>query len=733
MTVTARQTTADERAAGIVERLSLDEKIQLVTGRVGWPVDENGELLHPQRDPQPAHVIPPPGAIGSDGFVPGIARLGIPALQLCGAGVGVTNLQQQRADGAATVYPSAIAQTASWDPAVTGAFGAALAREAACQGINVLLAGACNLAADPRCGRLFEYHGEDPVLAGIMVAAELKAGQDEGVVTSIKHFAANYQETGRFMVNSVIDERSLRQGELLVFELAIARSGVGAVMSSYNLLNGTYTSENRYLLTEVLKDEWGFPGWVMSDWGATHSTVPAALAGLDQEFPMNEFFGDALKAAVERGEAPAERLDDMCHRILRTMVAVGLMDNPPRLGPVDHEAGQTLARELVRRTTVLLTNNGILPLSAQDAPHIAVIGGHADLGVPTGGGSASMEPYGGDPLAPDRDWNARDMFRDPVWVAAPPLAGIRRHNPNGTVRFVPGDDVAAAVAAARGADVVVLFATQYATEHFDLPDLALPDGQDELIEAVAAANPRVVVVLENGGPVLTPWADRVAAVVEAWYPGHGGDAIADILFGAVNPSAKLPITFPRSEADLPRPEIPRIPVKPGHTEPERFAPHQRWDWADWPFDVHYDEGLALGNKWYDSKGIEPAFCFGHGLSFTTFGYADPVVTVGAEGVRVSFAVTNTGERSGAEVAQVYAALPEGLGEPPRRLVGWARTELRPGESATLEVSIEPKLLAVWDVDRHAWSVPQGTFGFHVGASSRDLRLRTDAEIGDLRV
>ncbi|MEU6609523.1 glycoside hydrolase family 3 C-terminal domain-containing protein [Streptomyces shenzhenensis] len=478
-------------------------------------------------------VLPPPGALGSDGFVPGVPRLGIPDLQLIGAGLGVTNLQRVP-DRATTAFPSTLAQTASWDPAVSHAFGAALGAEARALGFNVLLAGAVNVAVEPRCGRLFEYRGEDPVLAGVMVAGELTGTQEQGVVASIKHFAANCQETGRFVVNSVLDECALRQGELLACEIGISRSGVGAVMTSYNKVNGACASENRYLLTEVLKQEWGFTGWVMSDWGATHSTVESALAGLDQEFFQHEHYGPALKDAVLRGAVPIDRLDDMVTRIVRTLNTVGLLGNPPTpAASIDPQRGADVAQAIAEQGIALLKNErALLPLDPNRVRSVAVIGGHADIAVPCGAGSATVSPQGGDPVRGDA--NPAHAFPTEVWVASSPLESLRTAAPHTEFRYASGDDPAAAAAPAAECDTAVVFAVQQASEHFDLPDLQLPADQAALIRTVAAANPDTVVVLETAGPVLTDWATEVPAVVEAWLPGQrGGQAIANVLLGHV--------------------------------------------------------------------------------------------------------------------------------------------------------------------------------------------------------
>ena len=336
----------DERADLVVKQMTLDEKIQLVHGSMAML----GRKI--------------PGALGGDGFVPGIPRLGIPDLNLIGAGVGVTNLGK-RAEGRATALPASLAETATWDPQLAYEFGAVIGRETRDQGFNVSLGGGNDIMREPRNGRNFEYHGEDPVLAGKIIGQELKAIQDQGVIADIKHYAINCQETDRIGVSSNLDKRSMRELDLLAFEIGIKDSGVGTVMCAYNRVNGVYSCENDYLLNQVLKKDWGFKGWVMSDWGATHSTVKAALAGLDQEFYENKYFSAPLKKAVDNGEVPMSRLDDMVHRILRTMFAFGVIDNPPVIKPIDAEAGAAVAQRVEEQGAVLLKNAANeLPLKA---------------------------------------------------------------------------------------------------------------------------------------------------------------------------------------------------------------------------------------------------------------------------------------------------------------------------------------------------------------------------------
>jgi len=688
----------DERADLLAKQMTLDEKIQLVHGSMA--------MFGPKI----------PGALGGDGFVPGISRLGIPDLNLIGAGVGVTNLGK-RAQGMATALPASLAETATWDPKVAYEFGTVIGRETRDQGFNVSLGGGNDIMREPRNGRNFEYHGEDPLLAGKIIGQELKAIQDQGVIADIKHYAVNCQETDRFGVSSNLDKRSLRELDLLAFEIGIRDSGVGTVMCAYNRVNSVYSCENDYLLNQVLKKDWGFKGWVMSDWGATHSTVEAALAGLDQEFYENKYFSAPLQKAVEAGEVPASRLDDMVHRILRTMFAFGVIDHPPVIKPIDAEAGAAVAQRVEERGAVLLKNvANILPLKAARLHSIAVIGSHADAGVLSGGGSAQVEPVGGNVVVPKEIPPGPDGFLA-VWVWDPssPLRAIRAKAPNAKLNYDDGTDPAAAANVARGSDVAIVFLHQHTHEGADLPNLSLPDNQDELVKQVAAANPHTVVVLENGDPVLMPWLDSVKAVLESWYPGQrGGEAIAHILFGDVNPSGKLPISFPRSEADLPHLTIPAPP--PSEQAPRsELAPNHVF------IDANYTEGLKVGYRWYDAENKEPLFPFGFGLSYTTFSYSHLKVASG-KSVEVSFTIKNTGRRAGSEVAQVYLGLPASAGEPPKRLVAWEKVQLAPGQSRTVTLSLEPQLMSIFNVEQDSWELLPGDYLISVGGSSRDTPL-----------
>jgi len=700
--------SADERADLLVRQMTLDEKIQLVHGGFGY--SPFGGF----------YWVKMPNSNGEDGYVPGIPRLGIPDLRLIGAGVGVTNLGL-RPDGQSTALPSSLAETATWDLSMASEFGTVIGKETRNHGFNISIGGGVDLARDPRNGRNFEYHGEDPILAGMIIGRELRANQDQGLVATIKHYAINDQESGRNFVSSNMDKRSMRETDLLAFEIGIKESGAGAVMCAYNRVNDVYSCENSYLLNDVLKNDWGFKGWVMSDWGATHSTVQAALAGLDQEFFENKYFAAALKTAVERGDVPGERLDYMVHRILRTMFACGAFDNPPVVKPLDVAADAGVAQRVEEAGAVLLKNaQGQLPLNATNLHSVAVIGSHADVGVLSGGGSAQVDPIGGNAVLPKsiRPGSPESLFV-PTWDPSSPLQAIRAKAPNAKVEYNAGTDFSGAAKLARACDVAIVFVNQWTSEGQDLPNLSLPDNQDQLVSHVAAANPRTIVVLETGDPVLMPWLDKVGAVLEAWYPGQrGGEAIANILFGEVNPSGKLPITFPESEAQLPRPVIQGPPPGNGY------------------FDVDYLEGLKVGYKWYEAEGKKPLFGFGFGLSYTSFAYSQleitPTTADGNKEVQVSFDLRNTGSKAGAEVAQVYLGFPPNISEPPKRLVGWAKVQLAPGQTQRVRVAVDPRAvshpLSFWNASTDKWDIASGDYTVYVGGSSEEIRLTAPLHI-----
>ena len=705
----------DERADLVIKELTLDEKIQFLHGP-GW----QAIMGRPESGPMTR-------AISKLGFIPGVPRLGIPDLQMTDcvegvSGIGITGRY-------ATALPSAEAMAAAWDPALSYEIGTMIGHEVRAMGFNMSLGSGINMIREPRDGRTFEYKGEDPLLAGTLAGQELKAEKTLHLITDLKHYAVNDQDAGRIVVNAIISKRAMRESDLLAFQIALHDSGAGAIMCSYNRINGTYACENPYTLG-VLKKDFGFKGFVVSDWGGTQSTVNAALAGLDIEMPGNDSFGEPLKKAVEDGQVPMERLNDMVHRILRTEFDAGIVDDPPQPESPNVMRGFEVAQTTEERGAVLLKNaDAVLPLDAGSIQSIAVIGGHADVGVMSGGGSSQVSPAGGNPVPPPPD-----LMKNPfesfmllqTYHRSAPLNGIGEKAPHALVKFDPGTDPAAAAALAKSSQVAIVFAVQHESEGMDLPNLSLPGNQDALIEAVAAANPHTIVVLETGGAVMMPWIDKVAGVVEAWYPGiRGSEAIANLLFGDVNPSGKLPLTFPRSEADLPHP-IHLAPPKPDADHP---VPHL----AGAPgmigmamgigpfFDVHYDEGLKVGYKWYDAEKKPVLFPFGFGLSYTTFAYSGLEVTPG-DTAAISFTVRNTGKRAGIETAEVYASLPDSTGEPPKRLVGWAKVELAPGESKLVSVPVSRERLSIFDEASDSWKLAPGKYVFHVGGSSRDLPL-----------
>ncbi|MBV8114468.1 MAG: glycoside hydrolase family 3 C-terminal domain-containing protein [Silvibacterium sp.] len=704
----------DKRADLVIAQMTLDEKIQLVHG-LGW-----------QSLFVPAASGPGVRSLGGAGFIPGVERLGIPDLQMSDAAVGVARGAQK--SRYSTALPSAVAEASSWDPRLAYEYGALIATELRDQGFGMSLGGGVNLTREPRNGRTFEYKGEDPILAGTLVGQEMKGEQDQHIIGDIKHYAVNDQENGRNFVNSILDKRSMRETDLLAFEIGIRDSGVGAVMCSYNKINGTYACENDYTLGEVLKKDWSFPGFVVSDWGGTHSTVKAAMAGLDIEMPGNNYFGDPLKKAIQSGQVPESRLNDMVHRILRTEFATGLIDNPVQPKVVDVTHGFDVAQRVEEHGAVLLKNSANqLPLNAANVKSIAVIGGHADVGVISGGGSGQVDPAGGNAVPPPggHSGDILSLLSEWVYHRSSPLKAIRKKAPGANVQFDPGTDPTAAAALAKSSDVAIVFVVQHESEDSDLPNLSLPNNQDALIQAVAAANPHTIVVLETGGAVTMPWIDQVSAVLESWYPGiRGGEAIANILFGDVNPSAKLPLTFPKSEADLPHPQETKQPAGPMQDVPGVPG----WKINPTPFDMHYDEGLKVGYKWYDAENKQPLFPFGFGLSYTTFSYSDLQAAPG-NAAEVTFRVTNTGSRAGDEIAQIYATLPASAGEPPRRLVGWQKVALGPGESKTVTVQVEPLFLSIFDTNQNRWQLLPGEYKLWVGSSSRDLPLSSTIQLG----
>jgi len=685
---------ADARAKALVAKMTVDEKFQMLHSYFGLGKD-GGPL--------------PEGAVGSAGFVPGVPRLGIPAQQSADAGVGVTNPGGIRKGDIATAMPSGPSTASTWNPQIAFAGGATMGREAWQQRFNILLAGSVNLQRDPRNGRNFEYAGEDPVLAGRLVGESIRGVQSQHVISTMKHFALNDMETSRNFHSAEIGEQAMRESDLLAFEIALDSGKPGSVMCSYNRINGTYGCEHDYLMNQVLKQEWKFPGFVMSDWGGVHSGSKAALAGLDQQsagevFDKAVYFDQPLRLAVAGGTVPQARLDDMVARILRTMFAHGNFDLPPQHVPIDVAAGFAAAQRTVEEGSVLLRNEGgLLPL-AKDVQRIVIIGGHADKGVIGGGGSSHVGFTA-------RGTNAVPGVLPTTWPGpvifhpSSPLEALRAERPDATIQYVDGRDVAAAARAAAAADVAIVFATQWSAESVDLPHMQLPDNQDALIAGVAKANPKTVVVLETNGPVELPWLQQVPAVMQAWYPGiRGGEAIAALLTGKVNPSGRLPVSWPVDASQLPRP----------HVNGLGFNPKNKPDDT-----IDYDiEGANVGYKWFAAKGLVPQFPFGHGLSYTQFQYDNLTYTAMGQRLVATVDIRNTGKVAGADVAQLYLKLPEGS-TTPIRLIGFQKVMLQPGESRRIRIEAEPKAMASFDTADKQWKIAEGRYELQLSRSASE--------------
>lgn len=699
--------TADIRARELEEQLTDEERFSLLVSVMGVLPS-----FIPERDPRI-----PEGAPMSAGYTPGVERLGVPALSMTDASLGIANPGFREGD-TATALPASLALGATFDPELARRSGRMLGLEARARGFNVLLAGGINLTRDPRNGRNFEYLSEDPLLTAVLGAASVEGIQSEGVISTVKHFSLNANETNRNWLDAIIDPDAHRESDLLAFELVLEWAQPGAVMTGYNKVNGDYAGGNRVLLQDVLRGAWGYRGWVMSDWGATPSWE-FALAGLDQESGAQidvllwgaEAF-DELPAALADGRLPRERLTEMVRRILRSMDAVGI-DAWQGATEVDPAAHDAIALETARRGIVLLKNEGALPLAA-GATRVAVIGGSAQLGVPTGTGSSAVTPAGGYAATvaiggPGFMGATRNLYLLP----SSPLEELGRLLPAAELEYDPGMSPAEAALLARRSDVAIVFGIRVEGEGYDIPDLALPWGQDAVIEAVAAVNPNTIVVLETGNPTSMPWRERVKAIVQAWYPGQaGGRAIAEVLTGAVNPSGHLPLTFPESLEQTPRPELPGLGTPFGT-----------------PTTIEYSEGAEVGYRWFAQTGETPLYAFGHGLSYTTFEYGDLVVE-GGETVTATFTLTNSGDRAGADVAQLY--LVDAPGESRLRLLGFERVELEPGESRQLTIVAEPRLFARYDGAAGRWHVAGGTYRVALARAADDLVEPTDVELDERR-
>jgi beta-glucosidase len=794
-----------KRVQQVVARMTLDEKIAMVHGA---------------------------GGSAYTGYIPGDTRLCIPALKMQDGPVGVRMNDT-------TQLPSAANLAASFDPAMAKQYGAVIGAEDKAKGVDVDLGPTVNIVRDPRWGRAFESYSEDPYLTGQIGAADINGIQSKGVMAQVKHYAVYNQETYRNTPadDVIIDDRAVREIYTSAFGTIVKKSNPSSAMCSYSTINGVYACENAYL-NGILKDEFGFQGFITSDWGATHSTVASANAGMDMQMPDASYFGTALKQAVQNGQVPLARVNDMVSRILREEFRFGLFEHPSPDTPDAKAATRahiTTARDAAESGAVLLKNSGnVLPINTHKVKSIAVIGDGASKDTMThGGGSAVVNGTGtvtplqgiraraqstatvryaqgnlgsngyptvdtsaltppsgsghglqaqfyanttlsGDPVATRTDptvafnWTGAPAVGVPAtnfsakWTGTltPPTTGTytfgltsddgsrllidgkqvidnwrdqAANTETATVDLTagrpvsievdyyqaggdasvnlgwmqPGNDlITQAAKLAAKSDIAIVYANDFESEGSDLKNIDLPGDQNDLIAAVGAANPNTVVVLNTGSAVTMPWLDKVRGVVEAWYPGQqAGNAIAALLFGDVNFSGKLPVTFPTS-----------LDQVPAHT-PEQ--------WPGVSGKVHYTEGLQVGYRWYDAQDVTPLFPFGYGLSYTTFRFSNLHVsgTLGAHAkVQVTARVTNTGKRAGAEVAQLYLGDPASTGEPARQLKGFAKVNLRPGQSKDVHFTVSAQDGSYWNTDDQRWTLAAGTYTVAVGDSSRSLPL-----------
>jgi beta-glucosidase len=651
----------------ILKQMTLDEKAALCTGAGPWT------------------TLP-------------IERLGVPAMTVTDGPHGVRRTSNPNDLAAkslpATCFPTASSLACTWDRDLLVRMGEAMAEEAIALGVDVLLGPSLNMKRSPLCGRNFEYFSEDPVLAGEMAASLVEGIQSKGVGTSLKHYALNNQETRRLSVSAQVEERAMREVYLPAFEIAVKRAEPWTVMCAYNKVNGTYCAENHLMLSEILKDEWGFEGLVMSDWGAVHDRVKSLAAGLDLEMPgPKERHVQALVEAVRNGELDEKVLDEAVRRNLRIIFKAAEI---PKGGTFDLQAHHELARKIAGEGMVLLKNNGLLPLKG--VKRIAVIGRSAKEAYFQGGGASHINP---------------------TRVSVPYIA-LQTHAPGVEFSYAEGYTnksdylqplIDEAAALARQAEVALVFIAppaSHESEGYDRPDMYLLLQQVALIEAVAAAQPNTVVVLNNGSPVeMSAWIKAPAAVLEAWMMGQaGGEAIADVLFGQVNPSGKLAETFPVRLEDTPA-------------------------YLNWPGEndvAVYGEGIHIGYRYYEARDMLVQFPFGHGLSYTQFTYSNPrtsaVEFIYTDGLTVSVDVTNTGQVAGSEVVQLYVRdVQSGLKRPPKELKGFARVDLQPGEKKTVAITLDFRAFAYYHPAYHRWITEDGEFELLIGASSADIRER----------
>jgi beta-glucosidase len=702
----------EARVADLLHRMTLEEKVAMLAGS-GWMESQPNE------------------------------RLGIPAIKMADGPMGVRSWQGSsavtNASGAlrvtSTAFPAGLAMAATWDPELVQQQGKVIGQEVKALGRDMILGPTVNIARQPLWGRNFEGYGEDPYLASRLVVGYIKGVQGEGVIATVKHFAANNQEFERHRIDEKIEERTLQEIYFPAFRAAVQEAKVWAVMSAYNKVNGLYCAESPYLLHDVLKKQWGFRGFVISDWGSTYSTAGTVNAGMDLEMPggepMKQWFAkpatqadgngagwltpEKVLPAIAAGQVAAAQVDDNVGRMLRAMFAAGLFDKQhPGGGAVDTPEQRNVARTAATESIVLLKNSGdVLPLIARSIHSLAVIGPNAAVARTGGGGSSLVRPnYSITPLDGIRERAGNQVQVSYAQGVSIPGEDASKDSPAAQAQL--RREAAAAAARADAAVVVVGNAPSIESEGFDRRTLSLPAGQDELIQAVVKANRNTIVAINAGSPVaMDQWIDQVPAVLMMWYGGQeGGHAIASVLFGDFTPSGKLPVTFPRKLEDTPA--YGHYPGENLHTE--------------------YAEGIYVGYRHFDRGNIEPLFPFGHGLSYTKFDYGDLKITPdkvsSGRPVRVSLTVRNSGPRAGAEVVELYLHdLRASVDRPPQELKGFRRVMLTAGQTESVTFTIDQRAMSFYSPAKHAWVAEPGGFEVLVGASSRDIRLKGNFELG----
>ncbi|QQE78223.1 glycoside hydrolase family 3 protein [Alicyclobacillus sp. SO9] len=742
------------------------------------------------------------------GYIPAIPKLGIPALKLEDGPAGV-------ADGMThvTQLPAPISVSSSFDPSIANQYGKVIGAEEKGKGANINLGPTVNIVRNPQWGRAFESFGADPYLTSQMAVSDIKGIQSQGVMAQVKHFDAYNQETNRNTTkdNTIVSQKALHEIYMPAFRAAVKKAHVASIMSAYSMVNGSFSSANKYLLTDVLRKQWNFNGFVTSDWFAAHSTVKSAKAGLDMEMPNPTYFGQSLETAVKNGQVSISLINNKVRSILREMFRFGLFNRPSTGSPsanVSTPQHKQVALKAAESGTVLLKNqNNVLPLNSRRLKSIAVIGYDASTDLMTGGGgSAHVLADKGTVVTPltgirnaAKTSNTRVTYAQGLpspgslpaipskYLSKPYKAGSSyeatltapttgdyvlavsdkntRYTPTTLsvdgkiltrIASTPGDTVASksihlqaghtyqikiqgpstgfswsdgamtassiakAVEQARQSNVAVVFASSPTSEAMDHPNLSLGGGENKLVSAVAKANPHTVVVLNTGNPVTMPWQSEVQGIIEAWYPGQtDGKAIASVLFGKVDPSGHLPMTFPTSLSGTPTASTSLFPGVNGK--------------------VHYANGVNVGYRWYDKNNVKVLYPFGYGLSYTSFKYSDlriapghpedPLLDGGRHGnVRVTLNVTNTGLETGSAVPQLYIGDPQSANEPPKQLKGFQKVTLKQGQTKRVTFMLRPQAFSIWDSQANKWTIQSGTYQIMIGKSSANIKLHGRVQI-----